>query len=206
MRRRLPGSRRKKTFQSLVRYWDYTIDSEALGHEWLHSPIFLDEWFGSIPLPDEAGASAGASAGGALGTATHGAAASAGGVGYNASATDESPAAGDAGDADDGASFSPDGHALARGRWAYTSVMNARGDDEYSKITNPYGLLRSPWNTAKTPYVMRSRYVMGMRDAGFSVPGCKDFAAAFESEWCVAVDTVCVSVDVAACVAVRDRA
>ena len=44
-------------------------------------------------------------------------------------------------------------HIVASGRWAYTSVMaDARA---YSDITNPYGLLRSPWNANPTPYLMR---------------------------------------------------
>ena len=44
-------------------------------------------------------------------------------------------------------------HIITEGRWGYTPLMTSAR--EYSGITNPYGLLRSPWNTNPTPYVMR---------------------------------------------------
>merc|ERR1711998_602006 len=71
---------------------------------------------------------------------------------------------------------SNDHHVVDTGRWAYTRVLtDARS---YSNITNPYGLLRSPWNTNPVHYLMRSDYVYGSRaDAevlGF--PSCENFA------------------------------
>ena len=66
-------------------------------------------------------------------------------------------------------------HIVDKGRWAYTPIMtDARG---FSNITNPYGLLRSPWNTNDVPYLLRSRYVLGVKDAGYSLPTCGDFAS-----------------------------
>ena len=65
---------------------------------------------------------------------------------------------------------------VATGRWAYTPVLtNAR---DYSNITNTYGLLRSPWNTNPTPYLMRSRAVLGHKSDGYSLPSCSSFATA----------------------------
>eukprot|EP00903_Cladosiphon_okamuranus_P013777 g12823.t1 len=42
-------------------------------------------------------------------------------------------------------------HTVDRGRWAYTPVMQ----DAWDFVHNPYGLLRTPWNTDPTPYVTR---------------------------------------------------
>mmetsp|Transcript_19502 Transcript_19502/g.25262 ORF Transcript_19502/g.25262 Transcript_19502/m.25262 type:complete len:635 (+) Transcript_19502:47-1951(+) len=68
-------------------------------------------------------------------------------------------------------------HILDKGRFAYTQVMtNAR---TYSNVTNPYGLLRSPWNTNKNPFVMRFSYVLGASAGGYSTfPECDEFALA----------------------------
>ncbi|KAJ8598596.1 hypothetical protein CTAYLR_001690 [Chrysophaeum taylorii] len=71
-------------------------------------------------------------------------------------------------------------HVLAKGRWAYTPIMaNARS---YSNITNPYGLLRSPWNTNKIPFVLRSQYTLGQRGANFQLPSCSDFQSYLTSK------------------------
>lgn len=66
-------------------------------------------------------------------------------------------------------------HVVDHGRWAYTPVMQRARD--FSNITNPYGLLRSPWNTNPVPYLMRSMYTVGVRDALYSMPACWDFAS-----------------------------
>lgn len=68
-------------------------------------------------------------------------------------------------------------HVVDAGRWAYTKVMtHARS---YSNVTNPYGFLRSPWNTNKVPFVMRSAYVLGKQWGGFStLPSCDKFSEA----------------------------
>ncbi|KAJ8610812.1 hypothetical protein CTAYLR_006440 [Chrysophaeum taylorii] len=68
-------------------------------------------------------------------------------------------------------------HVVDAGRWAYVGVMeHARS---YSNVTNPYGLLRSPWNTNKIPFVMRSSYVLGKFAGGFSTfPSCDEFSMA----------------------------
>ncbi|CAM9656056.1 unnamed protein product [Scytosiphon promiscuus] len=42
-------------------------------------------------------------------------------------------------------------HTVDKGRWAYLPVMQ----DAWDYVHNPYGLLRTPWNTDPTPYVTR---------------------------------------------------
>ena len=72
---------------------------------------------------------------------------------------------------------------VTTGRWAYTPVLTgARG---FSNITNPYGLLRSPWNTNPTPYLMRSRYTLGHLGDGYtSFPACSCFSSfMMDSSW-----------------------
>ena len=66
------------------------------------------------------------------------------------------------------------------GRFAYARVRG--GARNYSGITNPYGLLRSPWNTNKVPFLMRSGWAEGQRAGGYkSLPSCADFSAAVET-------------------------
>ncbi|KAJ8599053.1 hypothetical protein CTAYLR_009816 [Chrysophaeum taylorii] len=73
-----------------------------------------------------------------------------------------------------------DNHVITNGRWAFTPVLkNAR---EFSNITNPYGLLRSPWNTNAIPYLMRSRYTLGVPDALYQLPTCSDFMTGLEMD------------------------
>ena len=72
---------------------------------------------------------------------------------------------------------------VTTGRWAYTPVLeHARG---FSNITNPYGLLRSPWNTNPTPYLMRSRYTVGHLSDGYTTfPYCSCFSSfMMDSTW-----------------------
>jgi hypothetical protein len=66
-------------------------------------------------------------------------------------------------------------HVVASGRWAYTPVMTAARS--YSNITNPYGLLRSPWNTNPAPYVARYDRVLGVVHGQNHLPLCADFQA-----------------------------
>ena len=72
-------------------------------------------------------------------------------------------------------------HVVAAGRWAYTPVLaHARG---FSNITNPYGLLRSPWNTNPTPYLTRNRYTLGLLGDGYAhFPTCANFSTYLYSE------------------------
>ena len=75
---------------------------------------------------------------------------------------------------------SPSGrdHTVTTGRWAYTSVKaNAR---TYSNITNPWGLLRSPWNTNPVPYVTRHDKILGDGNYQSTFPGCFDFDTAIQ--------------------------
>lgn len=64
-------------------------------------------------------------------------------------------------------------HAIETGRWAYTRVMS--NAQNFSRTHNPYGLLRSPWNTNPTPYILRNKYTLGLLNAGWSLPTCEDF-------------------------------
>ena len=66
-------------------------------------------------------------------------------------------------------------HVVNTGRWAYTPVLKGAEARAFSNITNPYGLLRSPWNTNPIPYLMRSKYTMGVEDALYQMPACADF-------------------------------
>lgn len=63
-------------------------------------------------------------------------------------------------------------HVINTGRWAYTQVAQVDKVAGDSTISNPYGLLRSPWNTNPTPYIMRSRFTLGYEDGGWTLPDC----------------------------------
>jgi len=66
-------------------------------------------------------------------------------------------------------------HTVDSGRFAYTPVMqDARG---FSTITNPYGLLRSPWNTNPVPYLLRNNETFfAFGNAYKSFPSCSAFS------------------------------
>ena len=52
---------------------------------------------------------------------------------------------------------------------------------DFSNITNPYGLMRSPWNTNPVPYVMRSNNTQDVfADGNTEFPTCSQFAAYLE--------------------------
>lgn len=72
-------------------------------------------------------------------------------------------------------------HVVQEGRWAFTPVLHGPSARAFSNITNSYGLLRSPWNTNPVPYLTRSRYTLGVRDALYSLPSCSDFATLLET-------------------------
>lgn len=70
-------------------------------------------------------------------------------------------------------------HVVSSGRFAFTNV--ATDARSFSNVTNPYGLLRSPWNTNPTPYVMRYSSVFGVKNDGYtSMPTCRKFRAALK--------------------------
>jgi hypothetical protein len=72
-------------------------------------------------------------------------------------------------------------HVVNVGRFAYTPVM--REARSFSNITNPYGLLRSPWNTNPTPYLMRYSRTMGkFGDGNTAFPTCAIFATTLSSD------------------------
>jgi len=54
-------------------------------------------------------------------------------------------------------------------------LQDARG---FSTITNPYGLLRSPWNTNPVPFLLRNNETFfDLGDAYTSFPTCAEFSA-----------------------------
>lgn len=74
---------------------------------------------------------------------------------------------------------SPSGdHSILVGRWASLPVLQAARN--FSSITNSYGLLRSPWNTDPTPYVMRFGSVNG--GSWEPMVGCSRWDACFKSD------------------------
>lgn len=74
---------------------------------------------------------------------------------------------------------SPSGdHSIQMGRWSKLSVLQAARN--FSDITNSYGLLRSPWNTDPTPFVMRFGNVNG--GSWEPMVGCSRWDACFESD------------------------
>ncbi len=64
----------------------------------------------------------------------------------------------------------------ARGRFAYVPVMT--NATEYSQLTNPYGLLRSPWNTDPNPFLTRSDLIMSFVN-NKKPSGCRKFRDAY---------------------------
>jgi hypothetical protein len=71
-------------------------------------------------------------------------------------------------------------HIVDQGRFAYSPVYKA---NDFSDVVNPYGLLRSPWNTNPTPYVMRyNRTFFSFGDSEASMPTCSEFASFMGSD------------------------
>lgn len=73
-------------------------------------------------------------------------------------------------------SGSTDASVITEGRWAFTSVMRDTGS--YSNITNPFRLLRSPWNTSPVPFIQRFKNVLGASPYN-TFPTCNAWHAAF---------------------------
>jgi hypothetical protein len=69
---------------------------------------------------------------------------------------------------------------ITTGRWAYTKLLSGGEARNMSDITNPYGVLRSPWNTNHVPYLQRSRHVYGVQNGGWKLPGCDEFKDALD--------------------------
>mmetsp|Transcript_17451 Transcript_17451/g.32044 ORF Transcript_17451/g.32044 Transcript_17451/m.32044 type:complete len:688 (+) Transcript_17451:35-2098(+) len=71
------------------------------------------------------------------------------------------------------------GHYIKQGRWGSLAVM--ADAQQYSRVTNAYGLLRSPWNLNSEPYVTRSDSVVGQTYMSGSLPGCSAIKSCFDS-------------------------
>ena len=68
----------------------------------------------------------------------------------------------------------------------FTKVLDARSS-AYSNQTNPYGLLRSPWNVNKVPFLLRRNYVLDDEYDGYSTfPKCAEFQSFLESKTSIA--------------------
>eukprot|EP00903_Cladosiphon_okamuranus_P007186 g6978.t1 len=66
-----------------------------------------------------------------------------------------------------------------KGRFAYVPVMaNAT---EYSQFYNPYGMLRSPWNTDRNPFLTRHDHLLGFVN-NKKPSGCRRFRDAYIAE------------------------
>jgi len=74
-----------------------------------------------------------------------------------------------------------DEHIITKGRWAYQSVL--KNAQDYSHVHNPYGVLRSPWNTNPIGFITRSRYTLGVKDGGWTIPACMDFNEVSNFDW-----------------------
>lgn len=59
-----------------------------------------------------------------------------------------------------------------RGRFGYVPVMT--NATEYSPLSNPYGLLRSPWNSDSTPFLTRHDRLFGYVN-NRKPSGCKQY-------------------------------
>lgn len=70
-------------------------------------------------------------------------------------------------------------HAVHQGLWGNVTVFAAAGN--YSSITNPYGLLRSPWNTDSTLNALRRSSQVDGFDA-MGMVSCSDWQRCFESK------------------------
>ncbi|KAJ8614116.1 hypothetical protein CTAYLR_004647 [Chrysophaeum taylorii] len=73
-----------------------------------------------------------------------------------------------------------DSHVVDSGRFAYAPVPFS--SSSFSTIKNPYGLLRSPWNTNPVPYLLRFDQVLGMKHDGYLLTTCEDFAATLDDD------------------------
>jgi hypothetical protein len=71
------------------------------------------------------------------------------------------------------------------GRWALTPVLKVDRSDPAQvaahPISNPYGLLRSPWNANPTPFVARSDTVAGYMAFDGEMPSCESYDMCFVS-------------------------
>ena len=67
-------------------------------------------------------------------------------------------------------------HTVSEGTFAFLPIQ--RMDTGTSVTTNPYGLLRSPWNTNPTPYLMRHNSILGKLGDGYDTfPKCEKFSS-----------------------------
>lgn len=65
-----------------------------------------------------------------------------------------------------------------RGRFAYVPVMT--NASTFSDVYNPYGLLRSPWNTDNNPFMTRHDHLFGFEN-DLSPSDCADYQATLQN-------------------------
>jgi len=73
-----------------------------------------------------------------------------------------------------------DEHIITEGRFAYLPII--KDSNGSYPITNPHGLLRSPWNANPVAYVTRHDKVLRQR-AYKHLPTCRSFYEAFQEDW-----------------------
>ncbi|KAJ8610871.1 hypothetical protein CTAYLR_009136 [Chrysophaeum taylorii] len=76
-------------------------------------------------------------------------------------------------------------HVLDTGRFAFTRVLLLSGTERFASVlANPYGLLRSPWNTNKIPFLLRYNRTLGALTDGYRTPPtCSLFASWLREPW-----------------------
>ena len=77
-------------------------------------------------------------------------------------------------------------HVVNQGRFAYVPILKARDAGvpvaQQDQITNPFGLLRSPWNTNSEPYLLRYSSVLDVQFDGYELTKCSDFADSLSAD------------------------
>ena len=80
-----------------------------------------------------------------------------------------------------------EGASIPRGRWANLKlprISDVAADERASvqaSFTNSFGLMRAPWNASPSPFVLRSRLVVGSKPFT-ALPSCDTFKAAWQSD------------------------
>jgi hypothetical protein len=74
---------------------------------------------------------------------------------------------------------------VKEGRWAYLAISK----DKDFKVTNAYGLLRSPWNLNPDAYVTRHNHVLSQTYMGDNLPSCDIVSQCFQSTSLASMNT-----------------
>ena len=136
-------------------YWDYTVDA-ANGSDWRDAVVFGDDWFS--PATSSTNAKHIVDKGRWAFTRV---------VSCAVTTTRQSGLG-------DRSTPAPRKENPSR-RLVPAQVVSGEG---YSNVTNPFGLLRSPWNVNNAPFLMRRDAVLGDGGDGYDAfPSCDDFSS-----------------------------